>query len=222
MNVENMINEKTFESETDYSKWTIDEDVTIGEEENCYGIEIISPVFKTLVHNRRVAPGEWKTDIQKVWTALERYFDVVTEYRHQCGTHIHISPIGGFDQEQVRSFACFLTCSSDRISEDIPLERRKSEHAVPNFQIRPRPSLNALQAGMSTEHLVDVMMPTEEDMRRVESADRKYVAWNFLPLLDPKGTIEFRQPPHARNVEEALHWVTVTLLWSRQALRWNL
>lgn len=208
------------EPEPDYSRWTVDEDGSIKAEDG-YGIEIISPVLLASVRSRRVSPGDWETELQKVWALIENYFDVVTEYRHQCGTHIHLSPLGGFDAEQVRSFACFITCLSDQISQDIPPERKMSDFAPPNFEIRPRPSLSTLAPGTSINQLVEYMMPREEDRRRAKMGEPKYVAWNFLPLLGPKGTIEFRQPPHVKNFEEAMHWVTTALLLGRQGLRWT-
>lgn len=52
------------------------------------------------------------------------------------------------------------------------------------------------------------------------SMDRSYVAWNLVPLME-KGTIEFRQPPHVKTVEDALYWATKTLFHARQGLRWT-
>lgn len=213
------MNKKTWESEPDYSKWTIDADPSIQADNGGYGVELTSPILSASVRSRFVAPGEWKTDIEKMWDALLKNFDVVTEYRHHCGTHIHISPLGGFDVEQVRSFACFITCLSDMISEEIPLERRQSRFAMPNFRVKTKPSLDKLAPGTPIAEAIELMMPTVEDALMADT-HRKFVAWNFLPLL-VQGTIEFRQPPHVKSLEEALHWVTKALCFGRQGLRWT-
>jgi hypothetical protein len=64
-------------------------------------------------------------------------------------------------------------------------------------------------------------MPTEEDLQRLEMPDRKYVAWNFLPLQDKKGTIEFRQPPHVTNFKEAEMWIQTSLFLCYRAINWK-
>jgi hypothetical protein len=39
----------------------------------------------------------------------------------------------------------------------------------------------------------------------------RYLAWNFQPLLDSRGTIEFRRPYQSLGYSHAVHWVTITL-----------
>ncbi|KAI0107523.1 hypothetical protein GGR51DRAFT_150815 [Nemania sp. FL0031] len=65
------------------------------------------------------------------------------------------------------------------------------------------------------------MMPTHEDSQRLQLPDRKYVAWNFLPLQDNKGTIEFRQPPHVTNFKEAEMWIKTCLFLCYRAMNWK-
>ncbi|KAK3295289.1 uncharacterized protein B0H64DRAFT_459234 [Chaetomium fimeti] len=35
----------------------------------------------------------------------------------------------------------------------------------------------------------------------------RFLSWNFMPLMDPRGTIEFRRPPGAMTAESAQKWV---------------
>lgn len=48
------------------------------------------------------------------------------------------------------------------------------------------------------------------DIVEVVSPDR-YRAWNFRPLLDARGTIEFRRPYQTLSRDGAQHWVAFTL-----------
>ena len=67
-------------------------------------------------------------------------------------------------QDQVRSFALFLTDLHQHITDDIPRERRESPCARPNFDVRPVPSSALLRSQLSIEGLVAAMMPRPEDI----------------------------------------------------------
>lgn len=196
-------------------------DVSITDEELHYGIEIISPIFNSdfgvKVEN---SVGPWQSEIEKVWALTEKYFEVVTEYRHQCGTHIHVSPPTGYSTDLVLKFARFLTLLDDTITDTVPKKRRESTFARPNFDVRPKPSLEVLTHEKSLDDLVNLMMPRDEDLNE-GFPDQRYVAWNFLPLQSGKGTIEFRQPPHVKNFKEAENWIQLTLYLFFRGLHWS-
>ncbi|KAI1174246.1 hypothetical protein F4777DRAFT_599703 [Nemania sp. FL0916] len=154
--------------ERDSTKWTVTKDPTIAANGPSYGVEIVTPIFYfDLGTTAQQAAGSWEFEIRRVWGTIDRYFDVITNDEHDCGTHIHISPP----------------------------------------DVRPVPSLVSLASTTSLQDVVNMTMPRDEDERRIELADKRYVAWNFLPLLGPKGTIEFRQPRHVTTAEEAATWI---------------
>ncbi|KAH6968452.1 hypothetical protein DER45DRAFT_10962 [Fusarium avenaceum] len=188
---------------------------------HCYGIEVVTPKFITET-GKRISDftGQWQLEIEKVWISIEKYFEVVTEYQHQCGTHVHFSPLNGFTTDQVRRFAHFLTCLDKSITDHIPAERRVSSFIRPNFEIRSKPSSTELNNSLSLQDIVNLMMPRDEDLGD-ELSDHKYVAWNFLPLQGATGTIEFRQPPHVNNFEAAEDWVQTALYLCHRGLHWK-
>ena len=136
---------------------------------------------------------------------------------------MHIRPPGGFNTSQATRFARYVTDRGFHITDKIiPDERRRSIYAISNFEVRPRPSAEALAGDLSFSQLVDVMMPREGDYGGDECPIRKGVAWNFLPLLNPRqGTIEFRQPPHVSDFIEAEAWIQLTLCICYYALHWE-
>ncbi|SPJ86860.1 uncharacterized protein FTOL_11885 [Fusarium torulosum] len=213
-----------FEYTNDYSAWSIVQDMGIHvgpKYPHCYGIEVVTPVFVTEIGERiSDFTGPWQFDIERVWASIEKYFEVVTEYNHQCGTHVHFSPLNGFTTDQVRRVAHFLTDLDESITDHIPKERRMSSFIKPNFEIRSKPSLKGLKNSLGLQDIVDLMMPRQEDMCN-GLADRKYVAWNFLPLQGATGTIEFRQPPHVNNVTDAEDWVQTALYLYHRGLNWS-
>ncbi len=192
----------------DYTKWTIKTDATISPDVLSYGIEIVTPIFHfDLGPTDESATESWKIEISKVWGTIERYFDIVTDTGHSCGTHVHVSPLDGFTADHVTQIARFLIQCRDSINNSIPGHRLNAQHTLPNFLVRPVPPLDSLGFGVSLEHVVDLMMPRNEDLGRIGFGERRFVAWNFFPLLDSRGTIEFRQPPHVTTVKEAEKWI---------------
>ncbi|OAQ67115.1 amidoligase enzyme domain-containing protein [Pochonia chlamydosporia 170] len=157
---------KKFLDDVDYTKWTVTTDPSITESGLGYGIEIISPVLiSNLSAEISKCTGTWNSEMEMVWTAVEKYFDIVTETRHRCGTHVHMSPLLGFSTEQVRRFARFLYYLHSDITEHIPESRRKMRFSQPNFDIRPKPSLDELAEDVPLEQLISAMMPRLEDMQ---------------------------------------------------------
>lgn len=189
------------EGERDYTRWIVEEDPSIQEDVGPnYGIEVVSPIQDANNIKR------WKETFDMIWAGIEKYFDIVTEPRHMCSTHVHISPAGGYSIDQARRVAKGVILFQNSIAEmTSAANQTNSEYAVmPDF---PNELLSRVD-GMDRGQLVDAMVPLIAGL-----AERRFVAWNFMPLddQDPRGTIEFRQAPHATTAKDVKRWILFTI-----------
>lgn len=159
--------DQEIDEETDYSRWTITTDPSINDGGGCYGIEVISPVFvSNFGSETSQGTGPWQEGVYNVLKSIEKYFDIVTDDRHGCATHVHISPVQGSNAPLVRRCARFLVCEDQTLTNMLPETQKRNSYSRPNFSVRPRPDLAELTENLSINQMVDMMMPRNSDMGR--------------------------------------------------------
>lgn len=163
-------------------------------------MEVITPVF------RATSLGECFASLEKVFTVIRKYFDIVTDPSHHCSTHVHVSPVGGFSLDQLRRVARGVFVFQDDISRLVPKTGGAEAYSVP-----ARLPADLLQRVQNLERgaLIEEMMPKGND-RNAETWDRKYVAWNFLSL-DRIGTVEYREGIFSKTPNDAFDWAILAL-----------
>lgn len=148
--VNNPVDEKKgrIGGDIDYTKWSVIQDASIQTTHPVYGVELVSPIFICDVGPWNFdCTGTWQRDIQMVWSCFEKYFHIVTVYNHGCGTHVHVSPLGGYTTEQVKNMCRY------RITRGLPKDRQDLPYTRPNFTVRPAPDLDTLASHLSASRL---------------------------------------------------------------------
>lgn len=139
-----------------------------------------------------------------------------SEASEQCGTHIHVSPSGGWDVDGLIEISKCAIYFESAINALLPAHRRSNKWAASNRVDNP----NLARKGMeqifreiercdNLDELIQLMNPDYD----------RYYAWNFTNVEeDVKGTVEFRKPPAALRCEDAIGWVEFTISFLRAAL----
>ena len=143
----------------DYSKWSMTLDDSIQAMHPEYGIEIVSPVFTSDCGTAtKDFKGSWQAEISKMWHVIEEGFEVVTEYRHECGTHVHMSPLTGFKTEYIRKFVRYLVSCESEVTSHFPRERVESDFCLPNFVVKAStPPLRQVNSYRSRKELLNMV-----------------------------------------------------------------
>lgn len=122
-----------------------------------------------------------------VWACVEKYFHVVTQYQHRCGTHVHVSPPDGFETTEIMNMARFLVVSYAETTQFIPMERRRAPYAKCNFLVRPAPALETLTSNLSLEQLFATMMAAGNRPVELGARPSQVCGVEFLAASDFKG-----------------------------------
>jgi hypothetical protein len=123
---------------------------------------------------------DWVREFQMVFECVRHFFDINTTSEHCCATHIHMSPCDGFTIEQLRQVARGVYTFQDDISGLILGEGPYSVFSRPaRLDAVPYHDISLLDQ----EGLIDAMNPGPSD-NDTDFVDPKYVAWNFLSLLN--------------------------------------
>ncbi|KAF1831788.1 hypothetical protein BDW02DRAFT_581773 [Decorospora gaudefroyi] len=132
---------------------------------------------------------DWQTKITSVFDVIERAFTTVQN--ESAGTHVHVAPVGrNWTLAEIRQISKGVIAWAAPLRE--LMDRNRGTYAVWN-------DWDGSVDALALNDLVNSMSPN------------RYCAWNFRPLVDSRGTIEFRRPYQTLSVRDANHWVTATL-----------
>lgn len=175
-------------------------------------MESVSPILDSST--------SWETKIEKFWRVLRKMFEVE---KSNCGTHIHIAPIGrNYTLKEAKTIA-FACCYYERyIISCLPEERRNHEYCRRNTQVATK--MGQLYEARTSRSLVQIASDLNtlsrfEDLITYMQGDNRRVLWNFHNLCyNSKGTIEFRGGRHLRGPIRSMAWITFAQVFVLMAL----
>jgi hypothetical protein len=178
-------------------------------------MESVSPILDSSTR--------WDLDIQAFWRVLREMFEVE---KSDCGTHIHIAPMGRrYTLKEAKTIA-FACCYYERyIISCLPEERRDHDYCRRNTRVATK--MGQLYEARTSKALVQIASDLNtlsmfEDlvtyMQGSTHGDRR-VLWNFHNLCyGSKGTIEFRGGRHLRGPIRSVAWITFAQVFILMAL----
>ncbi|KAK4668953.1 uncharacterized protein QC764_701220 [Podospora pseudoanserina] len=237
--IPNHVNDSNDKSAHNYREWSITQEVTIPSQpgKNLWGIELVSPVLSPLSTN-------FSPTLATIFSILHTHYTVFPS--PHCSTHVHLSqsdpsPFTPFDLASFAKSCLYFEASLDRL---FPSSRGEGYWCQSN---RLNPALAGLSLGecMSVidgayqdgDGVVEAMnlFPKESAYARAHGwkKDRvrgKVYKWDFTGMLSapvnkgerqPRGTIEFRQPPGSVVAAEAEGYVILALAFTVGALAYG-
>lgn len=164
-----------------------------------------------------VEPG-WRDNVLATWSYLKQHYHVSSN--HECATHIHISLTPKYDLEQVKRIAFAVIHFKTAIEVLVPEERRGNAWAQSSWLDGPALAQKNRSRSQSIEEIERASdIPTI--LRLMQATNDPNYAWNFLPLLTTKQTIEFRKLPPSETADEALSWAELALNFIQASLRYG-
>ncbi|KAK0663921.1 putative amidoligase enzyme-domain-containing protein [Cercophora samala] len=239
--IPNHINDSNDKSAHNYREWSITQEVTIPSQpgKNLWGIELVSPILSPLSTN-------FSPTLTTIFSLLHAHYTVSPS--PHCSTHIHLSrshpsPFTPFELASLAKSSLYFEASLDSLFPS----RGEGYWCQSN---RSNPSLAGLSLGecMSVidsvyaqsgegDGVVEVMnlFPKESAYARAHGwkKDRvrgKVYKWDFTGMLStppskgeqqPRGTVEFRQPPGSVVAAEAEGYVILALAFTVGALAYG-
>lgn len=164
-----------------------------------------------------------------MWRILEREFEV--RATKECSTHVHTSPGSGRpwslnESKGIAKAAIFFERCVDAL---MPGPRRINPYCMsnrwnPRYNQLPIPRIfSDISQAESQESLGEALCWCSKDSIHAQHTmhDDDFVhphfRWNFTPLMDRKGTIEFRQPPASTTASETITWVLFAVSFAQWA-----
>ncbi|KAK4198034.1 putative amidoligase enzyme-domain-containing protein [Triangularia verruculosa] len=239
--IPNHINDSNDKSPHNYREWSITQEVTIPSQpgKNIWGIELVSPVLSPLSTN-------FSATLTTIFSLLHTHYAVLTS--PHCSTHIHLSqsypsPFTPLDLASLAKSCLWFEASLDRLFPS----RGEGYWCQSN---RLNPALAGLSLGECIAVIDSIYTETGHADRVVEAMnlfpkesayarahgwkkDRvrgKVYKWDFTGMLStpsnkgeqqPRGTIEFRQPPGSVVAAEAEAYVILALAFTVGALAYG-
>jgi hypothetical protein len=158
------------------------------------GIEIISPIL--------LEPESAELQLREVWEVILTFCRVTVP--PEAATHVHAKVANdAFTLEQVKALAVGTVFFSSAICDIFPSNKMFDTWAKSNEEAFPNETLftmvEKLRDAKDIPSVVQLISPFRE------------VAVNFQPLLDPRGTVEFRRATGVKSAEQCLQVVAFTL-----------
>jgi hypothetical protein len=123
-----------------------------------------------------------------------------------ASTHIHVAPEDrSWNLSEVKRISRGILMTRDALSKVIRETPCTREWATMNRPDVPSSMMYIANACRKIEEI-----KTIDDIVTNMSPART-LTWNLRPLLDARGTIEFRRPPQSSNAKAARFWITVAL-----------
>lgn len=156
-----------------------------------------------------------------MWQYLEGDYYVTTN--DSCGTHVHVSFIGGWTLPNLKRVCQSIIYFEPAIEAMLPETRLGNEYSKSNWidnaslgrkNLSRQQSIEAIQKCSNMRDLVLLMNPPHEGNHD------KMFGWNLLYLLSsPNGTVEFRRGSGSSSVEEAFMWAEFAIAFVMAAIR---
>ncbi len=204
-----------------YGEWILTQDATLGRDngENVGGIEVVSAVHCS---NSSI----WQKEFRMLWACMLKDFGLQQSTR--CGTHIHVSTSSHMTSPKpstaLRQLAKAIVYFERCVDSLMPRSRLgQNQYCKSNWwnsklrTLDMRQIFNMIDGVQSLEALTDLLCFDEKT-----SGAARYFKWNFTPLKDSKGTVEFRQPPGSTTQEDALVWTEFAQAFVQGAMETNL
>ncbi|KAI1326466.1 hypothetical protein F5Y16DRAFT_400356 [Xylariaceae sp. FL0255] len=219
----------------DEKKWTVGFDFTIqyndhfnGYKGPAYGIEIDTPVFT--FKDQQLAGFE--DELSKVWDILQPLFISDLSLWINCSTQIHCSighehNVFPIDIAQNVAFAAFFfEHAIDELmpfvsakTKDKPYGWKSNRYAQPMEELIRLDHQKYPGIEMNLQGVWKTIRHTKHmgQLFKAFCSNDKYSKWNMYG--NGFKTIEFRQPPPSRTVQEALDWAEFTCYFVDRARR---
>ncbi|KAK4173735.1 putative amidoligase enzyme-domain-containing protein [Triangularia setosa] len=241
--IPNHINDSNDKSPHNYREWSITQEVTIPSQpgKNLWGLELVSPILSSL-------STSFSPTLTTIFSLLHSHYTISSS--PNCSTHIHLSQsypslFTPFDLTSLAKCCLWFEASLDRL---FPSTRGEGYWCQSN---RLNPALAGLSLGECIAVIdsipyaeagdVDVVVetmnlfPKESAYARAHGwkKDRvrgKVYKWDFTGMLltppskgeqQPRGTIEFRQPPGSVVAAEAEGYAILALAFTVGALAYG-
>lgn len=172
-------------------------------------LEIVSPILSDNPNSG------WISTVDGLWGLLTNRWAI--DSNKSCGTHIHISPSTGWDNEQVKRIACAIMIYFKSTFEFLlPPHRRGNLYAKSNCINNPHfadmPIAQCIALITACPNKIEVVDLVNGDGSR-------YYSWNFLSLYHGrKSTIEFQQALGVTSATECRLWVEFIIAFAHAAI----
>jgi len=199
------------EEDPTYATWSLAEDDTI--KKSAPGqvpLEIISPIFQ------HADVEGWHTHTKNLWDFVGMGFQIAVN--DSCSTHIHVSPNGDWELEQVKRIACAALYFEGAFEFLLPESRRQNLYAksnrVDNEQFK----------GLTVDQCIDAILGCEDIgkvAQKMCNGERSF-GWN-LKSFDGLGakTVEFRRWPGSEDFDSLYDRVAFILSFVYAAIQYG-
>ncbi|KAK3298768.1 uncharacterized protein B0H64DRAFT_318436 [Chaetomium fimeti] len=193
-----------------------------------WGVEIVSPPMSVT--------KQWQHEIEMIYTAICKNFNIWTT--HYSGCHVHISPgpvqikKNDYTLPQLVSVAKGAFFWEEALREFLPSDRHDGEYARPNYKVFATQEYEAVRSkGWGPVFKKIEMLAVGETAKRAQKnfiteiqggkrdGDR-YTSFNFTPFPEI-GTVEFRRQAGVLSPITTTHRILLALGLHLSALRYD-
>lgn len=188
------------------------------------GLELVSPIFNFAQRDI------WAAHVRSIWLTLQGNFETFPS--RQTSTHVHVSPtVAPWATDHVRKIAKAAVYFERCVDSLLPPERYANLWCQSNRYNHLLKGQNMgdifswLDQAQTSDHIAYYMCAFSKDspygkaMGKQTDFSHNVFRWNFTPLKDRKGTIEFRQPPGSNRGEDTALWISFTIAFVQGAVQ---